>query len=91
MIIAGHEHNYERFKPQDANGNLDTARGIRQFVVGTGGGGHYGFGSIIANSEVLNSDTSGVIKLTLRSGSYDWSFIPEAGKAFTDSGSQACR
>ena len=90
LIVTGHEHNYERFKPQDANGNLNTARGIRQFVVGTGGRSHYGFGSIIANSEVRNSDTSGVIKLTLRSGSYDWSFIPEAGKAFTDSGSQAC-
>jgi len=90
LIITGHEHNYERFKPQDANGNLNTARGIRQFVVGTGGKSHYGFGTPIANSEKRNSDTYGVIKLTLHSTSYDWKFIPEAGKTFTDSGSQAC-
>ena len=90
LIITGHEHNYERFKPQDANGNLNTARGIRQFVVGTGGKSHYEFGSAIANSEKRNSDTYGVIKLTLHAASYDWKFIPEAGKTFTDSGSQAC-
>jgi len=90
LIITGHEHNYERFKPQDANGNLNTARGIRQFVVGTGGKNHYEFGSAIANSEKRNSDTYGVIKLTLHATSYDWKFIPEAGKTFTDSGSQAC-
>ena len=90
LIIAGHEHNYERFAPQDANGNLNAARGIRQFVVGSGGKSHYGFGTPIANSEKRNSDTYGVIKLTLHSSSYDWKFVPEAGKTFTDSGSQAC-
>jgi len=72
LIITGHEHNYERFAPQDANGNLDAARGIRQFVVGTGGAHHYGFEATpVANSEVRIKDTFGVIKLTLHSGSYD--------------------
>ena len=91
VVFSGHEHNYERFAPQDADGNLDTARGIRQFVVGTGGAHHYGFVSTpVPHSEVRNSDTYGVIQLTLHSGSYDWKFLPEAGKTFTDSGSQGC-
>ncbi len=91
LLITGHEHNYERFEPQDASGNLDTARGIRQFVVGTGGARHYGFDSTpVPHSEVRNSGTYGVIKLTLHPGSYDWQFVPVVGKTFTDSGSQAC-
>jgi hypothetical protein len=37
-----------------------------------------------------NDDTFGVLKLTLRNGSYDWEFVPEAGKTFTDLGSRTC-
>lgn len=90
LVLTGHEHNYERFAPQDPLGNLDNARGIREFVVGTGGKSHYGFGTILPNSQARNSDTYGVLKLTLHSASYDWEFIPEAGKTFTDSGSASC-
>lgn len=90
VILVGHEHNYERFAPQDPSGNADPARGIRQFVVGTGGRSHYVFGIPIANSEVRNSDTYGVLKLTLHSTSYTWEFIPEGGKTFKDSGDAAC-
>ena len=87
VLLAGHEHNYERFAPQDADGRADPAWGIRQFVVGTGGGGHYDFCAAIANSEVRNADTFGVLKLTLHPDSYDWEFVPEAGRTFTDTGS----
>ena len=87
LIIVGHEHNYERFAPQDADGGADPAWGIREFVVGTGGASHYNFGPPLPNSEVRNSDTFGVLKLTLHPNSYDWDFVPEAGKTFTDSGS----
>ncbi len=59
-------------------------------MVGTGGKVHYGFGTPLPNSEMRNSDTFGVLKLTLHSGSYDWQFVPEPGKAFADSGSQSC-
>jgi hypothetical protein len=47
-------------------------------------------GSPIANSEIQNADTFGVLKLTLHPTSYDWEFIPEAGKTFTDSGTASC-
>ena len=89
VVLNGHDHTYERFAPQDANG-VATAQGIREFVVGMGGRSHYDWGSVKPNSEVRNRNTYGVIKLTLHATSYDWKFIPEAGKTFTDSGSQAC-
>ncbi len=90
VVLNGHEHNYERFALQDPTGHADPVRGIREFVVGSGGASHYSLGSPIANSEVRNSNTYGVLKLTLHSTSYDWKFIPEAGKTFTDSGSTSC-
>ena len=90
MVVNGHEHNYERFAPQDPNGVADTERGIREFVVGTGGISHYPFGEIQPNSEVRNADTYGVLKLTLRPTDYEWEFVPVAGKTFSDSGSGSC-
>lgn len=92
IVLSGHDHDYERFAPQDADGTLDVAHGLRQFVVGTGGKNHYAMsGPILTNSEVHNDDTFGVLALTLRPDGYDWRFIPEPGKTFTDSGSGGCR
>jgi len=90
IAIAGHDHEYERFAPQTPDGHLDTARGIRAFVVGTGGGGLYSFGTPLLNSQVRNSNTWGVLKLTLADGSYSWEFVPITGQTFTDSGSGTC-
>lgn len=90
LVINGHDHDYERFAPQDPNGKADPQRGIREFVVGTGGKSHRYFGPTKPNSEVRNNDTYGVLKLTLKSAGYDWKFLPEAGKTFTDSGSGSC-
>lgn len=90
VVLVGHEHNYERFAPQDPQGIADPTHGIRQFVIGSGGRSHYEFGPPIANSEVRNSDTSGLLKLTLHPTSYSWEFIPEPGKIFTDSGTAPC-
>jgi hypothetical protein len=86
IVLGGHVHDYQRFAPQTASGVADPACGIREFVVGTGGESHFG-GAPIANQEVKNDDTFGVLKLTLHPTSYDWQFIPEAGKTFSDSGS----
>lgn len=90
VVINGHDHDYERFAPQDPDGKPDTAHGIREFVVGTGGKSHRPFAAPLATSELRNTDTFGVLKLTLHTNSYDWEFIPEAGKAFHDSGSGQC-
>jgi hypothetical protein len=91
LVLSGDNHVYERFQPLDAAGNLDAARGMRQFVIGTGGRSHGSFGAIDPRSEVRNRDTFGVLKLTLRPGAYSWRFVPEAGKRFADAGSAPCR
>ena len=90
VIINGHDHTYERFAPQNPNGQADANRGIREFVVGTGGAGLYPFATIQPNSQVRNNTTYGVLKLTLHAASYDWQFVPIAGQNFTDSGSSNC-
>jgi Calcineurin-like phosphoesterase len=90
LVITGHDHDYERFAPQTPEGTADSARGIREFVVGTGGKNHRPFAEPKPNSELRDATAFGVLKLTLKPGAYDWQFIPEAGKTFTDSGSGAC-
>jgi acid phosphatase type 7 len=90
VLLTGHQHNYERFAPQTPQGIADPGRGVREFVVGTGGEDHRPFGTPIANSEARNDDTFGVLELTLLPTSYTWQFIPEAGESFTDAGSSAC-
>jgi acid phosphatase type 7 len=90
VVLNGHDHNYQRFAPQDPEGRADPGRGIREFVVGTGGRSHYSILAPIANSEVYNDDTFGVLRLTLRPEGYSWRFVPVAGQSFTDSGAASC-
>jgi hypothetical protein len=90
IVMVGHDHNYQRFAPQTATGAADPERGIREFVVGTGGAGLYRFSQPIANTEAYNVDTYGVLKLTLGRGTYSWEFIPIAGQIYRDAGSGVC-
>ena len=92
VILNGHDHIYERFAPQDPNGLADPINGIREFIVGTGGAFHTSIRASgpMTNSEVINTDTYGVLKLTLHPLGYDWKFVSEAGRTFTDSGTNQC-
>ncbi|MGH9257403.1 MAG: metallophosphoesterase family protein [Vicinamibacterales bacterium] len=90
VIVTGHNHSYERFAPQDPDGRPDPARGIRQFVVGTGGAALTAFPSVRPNSEIRNGTTWGVLKLTLHADRYEWEFVPVAGQTFSDFGSGSC-
>jgi acid phosphatase type 7 len=91
IVLNGHDHDYERFAPQNPDGRVDPARGIREFVVGTGGNHERAFAlTPQPNSQVRITDTFGVLKLTLHPDTYDWQFIPQAGKAFHDSGTGVC-
>src|SRR5205809_3982721 len=84
-------HDYERFAPQTPAGAADPVNGIREIIVGTGGGGlDLPNTLIIPNSEVLISQVYGVLKLTLADGVYSWQFIPVAGQAASDSGTATC-
>ena len=89
VIVNGHDHDYERFAPQDPDAHEDRARGIREFVVGTGGTPLKGFDDPVANSELRASLTHGVLKLTLKASSYDWAFVPTSTD-FHDAGSGPC-
>jgi calcineurin-like phosphoesterase family protein len=88
IVLVGHDHVYERFAPQDPDGRLDPARGIRQFLVGTGGALLYNFVTVAPNSEA-RIRSFGVLKLTLDSESYQWQFIQTNG-AVADSGVGQC-
>jgi hypothetical protein len=90
VVLSAHDHDYERFAPQDPAENADPTRGIREFIVGTGGRSHSGFQTIMPNSEVRDSTAYGVLTMTLHPSGYDFRFVPEAGKTFTDSGSGSC-
>jgi hypothetical protein len=89
VVVNGHDHDYERFAPQDPKARVDRQNGIREFVVGTGGAALRGFGKPKANSELRLSLGPGVIKFTLHPRSYDWQWIPAASQV-TDSGSAPC-
>ena len=89
VVLNGHHHVYQRFQPQTPSGTVDTAEGITEFIVGTGGEDHGTLksgGNAVATSE----DTFGVLKMTLSDGGYSWSYVPVTGGAFTDAGSASC-
>ena len=91
VLLSGHYHWYERFQPQDPAGKTDLDKGVRQFIVGTGGSfPMINSGGWIPQSERHIEDAFGVLKLTLWPDRYDWTFVPEAGKTQTDSGSSPC-
>jgi hypothetical protein len=91
VALTAHTHAYERFAPQTTAGALDSSRGIREFVVGTGGKAPTPFPTgPAANTEVRDNTSFGLLLLTLHAASYDWQFIPVAGGRFTDSGSGSC-
>jgi hypothetical protein len=90
VLLGGHDHTYERFAPQDPDGRRDSGRGVRQFVVGTGGAPFYKFrGELHANSEVHQNRVHGVLRLVFHSDGYDWEFVG-AGEGFSDKGHGEC-
>jgi hypothetical protein len=91
VVLSGHDHDYERFAPQDPERGAAPVHGLQQFVVGTGGRSLRAFGlHNEPNSLVRDHSTYGVLQLTLRSGGYDWRFVPVAGGSLVDTGSAVC-
>jgi hypothetical protein len=89
LVLNGHDHNYQRYRPMDPHGQTDTGRGIREIVVGTGGAGLYSLGSD-SRREAAQDRAHGVLEVTLRPEGYDWTFHPVSG-SFRDSGAASCR
>jgi acid phosphatase type 7 len=90
VVLNGHAHNYQRFAPQTPSGAADPVRGIREFVVGTGGNSHRPAGPPVANQETADDLTFGVLRLMLLDGGYSWRFVPTPGGVFTDEGAARC-
>jgi 3',5'-cyclic AMP phosphodiesterase CpdA len=89
VVLNGHDHHYERFARQDPVGVRDETRGIRQFVIGTGGATLTPTRSRQPNSESIGT-VWGVLLVTLDPGSFSWQFVPVAGQSFSDTGRDAC-
>ena len=89
VVVNGHDHLYERFARQSPDGRTDPDRGIRQFTVGTGGGGVYKIQRRLPTSEIVDNSSYGVLKFTLAATSYQWEFVPATGQ-FRDSGEDTC-
>ena len=93
IALSGHDHDYERFAPQDANGARDDAHGVRQFVVGTGGAQLTPLRFATANSEVKDNSSLGVLRLELFDTGYTWEFLgvdTSASPPFSDRGAASC-
>jgi hypothetical protein len=90
LALTGHDHHYERFAPMNVTGEIEPRRGIRFFVVGTGGARRYPAIFDVHGSEIREAGSWGVLKLTLRDGSYDWDFLPAGTAQFHDTGHGDC-
>lgn len=90
VVLAGHDHTYERFAPQTPDGEL-SATGIREFVVGSGGKEHFRIKHLKPHSESHDDHTFGVLKMALNPRGYSWDFVPIRGEHFNDSGRATCR
>ena len=89
VVLNGHDHAYERFAPQDANG-VASPNGMREFIVGTGGAPLYPTLTTAPNSQVRFNDTRGILRLELNGTGYTWNFVPVDGGKHSDSGSDTC-
>ena len=87
VVVAGHDHLYERFGKQDVDGRSD-ARGLRQFIAGTGGAILYNFQRQEANSQARHR-AHGVLRMRLATHGYSWEFIDVNGITL-DAGSDGC-
>ena len=94
LVLNGHgNHHYERYLPQTPAGAPDPTKGIREFIVSTGGESHGSPPTVQRNTttmEVSDYTSFGVLRLTLHPTGYDWQFVPATGGSFTDSGTGTC-
>jgi hypothetical protein len=87
VVLNGRSHNYERWRPQAPDGTADAGRGIREFIVGTGGASKYALqsGPWPHNLLAAQADSFGILRLSLRPTGYGWERVSAAGQpSFSD-------
>jgi hypothetical protein len=90
LVLNGHDHDYERFAPQDPLGRPDPVDGIRELVVGTGGAPWLPFRAPAPNSQLRATATFGVLRLSLQPDGWSWRFVHAGGASVSDQGYAAC-
>jgi len=88
VILNGHEHSYQRFRPLNRYGNVN-ADGIVQFVSGAGGKNHYSGGATSQKSAFRNTTDFGMLLLSLGDSYLDYEWVTEFGVT-KDSGTIEC-
>jgi hypothetical protein len=88
LALAGHDHEYERFRAMDATGHV-TRNGVVSFVAGTGGKSLYSKGATHVGSVVFDSRHFGVLALRLGRHSFAWTFKTIGGRV-VDTGTHRC-
>jgi hypothetical protein len=89
VVLAGHDHGYQRYTPLDGELRRNLQTGIRQFIVGTGGAPLYGFPTATPFTEARGG-AWGLLRLSLSPNRYEWEFIPVPGESFKDAGQGVC-
>ncbi len=90
VVLAGHDHLYERFPPRNPDGQPDPADGIVSFVVGTGGAPLYNYGELDPHSAIRQNTAHGVLALRFKPDGYEWEFVAVPGEDFEDRGEGRC-
>ena len=90
LVLAGHDHIYERFRPLGPSGGVDEEYGLRQFTVGTGGAQLYPIDQVRQHSVTRNARSFGVLEVALRPGEYRWRFVPVGLRGYRDRGTASC-
>lgn len=89
VLLGAHDHHYERFAPRGPAG-ARRRLGLRQFVVGTGGGNLRPLLRSAHGSEARDDSSLGVLVLRLSFLQYSWRFL-EANGETGDAGSSSCQ
>ncbi|MEO5763518.1 MAG: metallophosphoesterase [Vicinamibacteria bacterium] len=91
IVLAGHDHNYERFFPMTPQGVRDPVRGLRLFVVGTGGRDQTDFKTQLPSSDFRTKDHFGALRIVMKDGAYDWQFVSATDNGrIVDNGAGIC-
>jgi tRNA A-37 threonylcarbamoyl transferase component Bud32 len=82
VVLNADAHNYQRWAPLDPQGQADARRGMREFVVGTGGAKKDSLTSEVWPSGLAAAQdtTFGILKITLADAGYLWEWVSAEGQ-----------
>ncbi|WP_172385435.1 metallophosphoesterase [Streptomyces sp. MNP-20] len=91
LVLGGHDHHYERFAPQNADGDADASNGIVEVIAGTGGANPYKIEEVQPHSQKRITNTYGVVKIDFADDGFSWKLIGTDGSTKDTSPAYSCR